>query len=385
MRHLVPVLLATPWIVAPLVTVIRARHSRSLDDERGIDDGDAPLVSLVIPARNEARNIARCARSALDSAYPRLEVLVVDDHSTDDTGAIAAAIAPDDARLRVVTPAPLPDGWFGKQWACAAGANEAAGDIIGFLDADTWQAPDLVPRVIAAMRSRGVDMLSVAGDQEMESFWERLIQPHLFGVILARFGGTESVNRSRHASGKIANGQCIFVRRAAYEALGGHGAVRDKVAEDLALAQRFFTAGYATALVLGTAQLKTRMYTSLAEVVAGWSKNIYAGGMYAMPFGAVGRSLYPVVLLLPGLIGLLPALMLALALMGVASPGVLVWASIATAGNLGWWLLVYRFLKLSPMYALLHPLGSAMLLYMSVVAVARGRRVRWKDREYRAV
>src|SRR5439155_11996745 len=97
---------------------------------------DAPLVSMVIPARNEARHIGPCVESALASAYPRLEVIVVDDHSTDDTGAIAASMAARDPRVRVVVPPPLPSDWFGKQWACAAGAATARGAIIGFLDAD---------------------------------------------------------------------------------------------------------------------------------------------------------------------------------------------------------------------------------------------------------
>jgi hypothetical protein len=381
---LLPILLAAPWVVAPIVTILRARRSRSLDEECVDQPADAPFVSLVIPARNEAHNVGRCVGSALAAAYPALEVIVVDDHSTDGTGAIAAEMAEEDARLRVVTPAPLPAGWFGKQWACAAGVAAARGTVIGFLDADTWQTPDLVPRVVSAMRSRDADLVTVAGAQELGSFWERLLQPQVFAIMLARFGGTESVNESRSASDKIANGQCLFVRRAAYEALGGHAAVRDKVAEDLALAQRFFAAGRRTVMVLGLAQLRTRMYTSLRELVEGWGKNVYAGGADAMPLGRVGRLLFPLVLPIPALLGLVPPLALALAAAGVLGHGVLVWSAIATAANLIWWLLVYLWLGESPLYALLHPLGAAVLLYVVVRAMARGRRVEWKGREYRS-
>ncbi len=384
MPHLLPLLLAAPWIIAPVVTVLRARHSRSLDDEPLDDALPPPLVSVVIPARNEARNIARCAESALRSGHPRLEVIVVDDHSTDGTGDIARAIAAKDPRLRVIAPEPLPGGWFGKQWACAAGARASSGEIIGFLDADTWQAPDLVPRVVAAMRSRRAHMLSVAGRQELGSFWERVLQPQIFGLILARFGGTESVNRARRAHQKIANGQCLFVRREAYDAIGGHGAVRHKVAEDLALAQLFHARGHRTALVLGLAQLDTRMYTTLGELLEGWGKNVYAGGADAMPLGRLGRLLYPLVLPLPALFGLVPPLALALAASGSLPYGVLLWSALATGANLIWWLAVYRYLKLAPWYALLHPIGSALLLYISLRAIARGERVRWKGRDYRA-
>jgi chlorobactene glucosyltransferase len=382
--RLVPLLLAAPWIVGPLVTIARARFSRSLDDEPADPPSDLPLVSLVIPARNEARNIRRCVESALASSYPRLEVIVVDDHSTDETGAIAADIARRDARLRVVTPPALPDGWFGKQWACTAGAAAARGELLGFMDADTWQAPDLVTRVVNAMRARRADLLTVAGTQEVGSFWERMIQPQIFSIMLQRFGGTELVNRSRSVSQKIANGQCIWVRRDSYDALGGHAAVKHEVAEDLALAQLWFRAGRTVTLVLGLSQLSTRMYTSLRELIDGWGKNIYAGGRKAMPFGTIGRAIYPLLLVTPGLFGVLPPIVLALGMLGIVGSAATTWAAIATIANTVWWLLVYAWLRVSPVYALLHPLGAAMVLYIALGAIVRGRRVRWKEREYRA-
>jgi hypothetical protein len=373
---------ALPWIVAPAVAVLRARRSRSLDAEPAEVVGEPPLVSLVIPARNEERNIRRCAGSALASTYPRLEVVVVDDHSTDDTASVVAELAARDDRLRVVTPPPLPAGWFGKQWACDAGARVARGDIVGFLDADTWQAPDLVPRVVNAMRSRGSDMLTVAGDQEMGSFWERLVQPQVFAILGTRYGGTEVVNESRHAANKIANGQCMFFRRDAYDAMGGHAAVREKVAEDLALAQHWFVAGRRVTMILGLQQLRTRMYTSLRELVHGWGKNIYAGGRDALPPGASWRALYPLLLVLPPLMQLVPALVLALGLAGVVGHDALVWGAVVTGLNVLSWLIVYAMLGLSPLYALLHPLGAAALLYISLRAIVRGRQVHWKGRDY---
>jgi hypothetical protein len=382
--RLAPLLVASPWILAPIVTLVRARFSRSLDDEPAEIPDDADLVSIVIPARNEAHNIRRCVESALASTYPRLEVIVVDDHSTDGTGEIVREVATRDARLRVITPEPLPAGWFGKQWACAAGATEARGELLGFFDADTWQAADLVTRVVNAMTSRRADLLSVAGTQELGSFWERMVQPQIFAIMLQRFGGTELVNRSRHASQKIANGQCLWIRRSAYDDLGGHGAVRHEVAEDLALAQLFFRAGRTVSLVLGLDQLSTRMYSSLRELVEGWGKNIYAGGRKAMPLGALGRAIYPLLLVTPALFGLLPPIVLVLALLGIVGPAALLWSTIATGANLIWWLLVYSWLRLSPLYAVLHPVGSAAVLYIALFAIVRGRRVRWKEREYQA-
>ncbi|HEU4565626.1 MAG TPA: glycosyltransferase family 2 protein, partial [Gemmatimonadaceae bacterium] len=292
-------LAALPWLVTPVIVLVRARRSRTLDEEAAAAPDDAPLASIIIPARDEAHNIARCARSVLAARYPALEVIVVDDRSTDGTGEIARAIAAEDARLRVVETPPLPDGWFGKQWACATGAAAARGALLCFTDADTTHAPDLLPRAVNALRSRDADLLSVAGTQEAHGFWERLIQPQIFSLLLARYGGTEVVNRSPRVEDKIANGQFMLFRRAAYEASGGHEAVRGRVAEDLALAQRLFALDYRTALVLGAPQLATRMYTSLRELVRGWMKNIYAGGIDAVRGGRAGRLLFPALLLLP--------------------------------------------------------------------------------------
>jgi glycosyltransferase involved in cell wall biosynthesis len=382
--NILPVVVAAPWVLAPIVAVLRGRSSRSLDEQPAEVDGDRPLVSLVIPARNEEHNIRRCVESALASTYDPLEIVVVDDHSTDDTSAIAAELAARDPRVRVVTPPSLPPDWFGKQWACDSGARAARGTVLGFLDADTWQAPDLVSRAVNAMRARESDLLTVASTQEMGTLWEKLVQPQVFYMIWARYGGTEVMNDSPRAGDKIANGQCMFFRRDAYDAMGGHAAVRDKVAEDLALAQRWFIAGRRVTMVLGLSQLRTRMYTSLRELVAGWGKNIYAGGRDAVPFGALGRAIYPLMLLLPPLSGVVPPLLLALGLAGVVGPGVLLWAAIVTGANLLWWLAVYAWLETSPLYALLHPLGAGALLYIALRAIGRGRRVSWKGRDYQA-
>ncbi len=375
-------MLASPWVVIPLATLLRARHSRSLDEESSRSPADAPTVSVIIPARNEAQNIERCVRSVLGADYSRLEVIAVDDHSTDATGTILARLAAADSRLRIVTPAPPPSDWFGKQWACTSGANASSGDVIAFFDADTVQTPDLIPRAVNAMRSRNADLLTVAGTQELGSFWERVIQPQVFSVMLMRYGGTETVNGSPRASDKIANGQCIFVRRSAYIATGGHAAVRGKVAEDLAMAQHYFRLGRRAYLVLGLNQLSTRMYTSLRELIEGWGKNLYAGGRDSVPLGVVGRALTPLLLCSPWIGALLPLLVLGLAAIGVVGHSALVWAAIVTGANLLWWLGVYAWLRLSPVYALLHPLGAAVMLYVSLGAIARGSKVRWKDREY---
>ena len=374
---------ATPWAALHAITLVRGSGSRSLDEE----SAEAPLtpssVSVVIPARNERRNIARCVRSVMASDYPALEVFVVDDHSNDDTGAAALAAAQGDTRFRVLETPQLPPGWFGKQWACTMGAATARGELLLFLDADTHQAPDLISRAVNALRSRDAALLSVFGRQEMHGFWERVVQPEVFLMLLTRYGSTETVNRARNAEDVIANGQCLLVRRDVYDDLGGHAAVRDKVAEDLALAQRFFREGKTVAMVQGQGQLSTHMYASLSELVRGWGKNIAAAGVEAMPGGSIGRRLFPVALVLAPLMGVIPAIVLGLALGGVLSSSWLVWSAICLTIGIVGRAVIYLSVGSPPVfYALLHPLGSAATLYIAVRALVRGRRVEWKGREY---
>jgi chlorobactene glucosyltransferase len=362
--------------------MLRVARSRSLAEESPVPPAPAPGLSIIVPARNEARNIGRCVSSLLASTYPTLEVIVVDDHSTDDTAAVARAAGAADPRFRLLDTPPLPNGWFGKQWACATGAVAASGDLLLFTDADTWHAPDLATRAVNAMRRRQADLLTVAGRQEAHGFWERLLQPQILWILLARYGGTESVSRARRAEDVIANGQFMLISRDAYDAIGGHAAVREKVAEDLAIAQRIFRAGRRVVLVRAEEELATHMYASLGELVRGWGKNVYAGGIDAMPGGAVGRFLFPVVLPLVPLMSIAPWFALGAALLGIVGAGWLVWSLICIVASIVWWALIYRGFGQPVALALLYAVGAVVVLYIMAGAIARGRRVGWKGREY---
>jgi chlorobactene glucosyltransferase len=155
------------------------------------------------------------------------------------------------------------------------------------------------------------------------------------------------------------------------------------VAEDLMLAQKFFAARKRVVLMLGVNQLSTRMYASLREIIRGWRKNVFAGGLDSVPFGRVGRTMFPLFLLLPPLMELLPPLALVLTALGLPASGTfMLWAVISCAATLLWWVLVYVTLGENPLYALAYPLGALVLLYIFVTAVIRGRRVSWKGRTY---
>ncbi len=382
MHWLIPALWSLPWVAVPTVVLVRARQSHSLDEYSDVAPSDAPLVSVVIPARNERRNIEQCVRSVLASRYPALEVIVVDDHSTDGTGDIARTISSGDGRVRVLDAPDLPSDWFGKQWACATGAAAARGSLVLFTDADTRHAPDLISRAANALRERAADLLTVAGHQEMHSFWERVIQPQVFVLLALRYGGSEQISRAKRPENAIANGQFILVRRDTYEAMGGHAAVRDRVAEDLSLAQAWVRARKRLVMLFAMEQLSTHMYASLGELIAGWRKNVYAGGRHAALGGRLGRAAYPAMLLVAPLLGVAPPIVLIAASCGLLSTAWFLWSVLVVVVSVAFWAVIYRFMRVPVRYALTYPLGAAMLWYIAVGSVLRGKRVEWKDRRY---
>lgn len=390
---------ALPWWIVPAMLSLRLRATPSLDDIDATPPtaADAERVSVILPARNEATHIGACVRSVLSSTWPNLELVVVDDHSTDGTAALARDAAAGDVRLTLVSAPDLAPGWFGKQWACQSGVAHATGSLLLFIDADTRHAPDLVGRLVRARHDRGAELMSVAGRQEMRTVWEYAVQPCVFVMILLRYGGAHSMEHATSASDVVANGQCFMLSRASYDAIGGHAAVRDFVAEDVMMAQTVWSSGKRVSLVRGLSQLSTRMYDGLGALVKGWGKNVYAGGRFAMRGGAVGRALYPLVLLSFPLGMLLPfTLLSALLLANVAvvsspmttdatlSTALLWWSVAASMGVLATFAVANRLNRDPIVRAVLAPLGGAVLLYICVLAIVRGRNVSWKGRGYQA-
>ena len=380
----IAILTALPWILVPIIGAIRLRMSRSVNEFTPIVRPDAPLVSVIVPARNEAHNIERCVRSILASNHPRIEVIVVDDQSTDGTREILTSLQAGDPRLLVFTTEQLPRGWFGKQWACWTGAKQARGELLCFTDADTVHGPELLSRSVAALKGRDADLFSVIGTQEMVTAWEKLVQPQVFTMLNFWYGGTEVVTRARQPWRKIANGQFLMIPRVVYDETGGHEAVRGTVAEDLMLAQRFAKTGKRVVFMDARPHFSTRMYRSLRELIDGWGKNVFAGGLHALPRVPMLRAIFPLLLVTPPLLQLAPVAILPFAVAGLFSGTVLLWAIIATAAMLLSWMVIYMDDGQSPFWGLLHPAGAVLTLFILIRAIVRGRNVSWKDRSYRS-
>ena len=373
-------LLALPW-AAPFLAFLRlARRTPSLADFPPHTDG--PLLSVIVPARNEARVVETVVRTVLASSYSNLELIVVDDRSTDDTAAIVERLAREDARLRLVRGAELPAGWYGKPWACVQGARAAAGELLLFTDADTRHTPELIPRAVAALQPRRDGLVTVAPLQRCLTFWERVVMPQVWLLLGVRYHPL-AVNRARRPRDVIANGQFILTTRAAYEAAGTHEVVRHEVAEDLALAQAYHARGRRVFFVFGFDLMETRMYENLPHIVEGWSKNLYLGGRRSFPDEPLLRALVPAALAGAMLFWLLPPALLLLSLTGVVSAGMALPAAIATAVSALFWMTVCADMRIPPAYGLAYPAGAAVVLFIVARSTRRGaRQVEWKGRVY---
>lgn len=387
-----PLLLALPWLGLILFEAFVARFPSELPDRLqtvgSTRDDRLPLVSIVVPARDEALDIVTCLRSITASTYPDFEVIVVDDRSSDATAELARSVPKGNARrVDVIDGRALPRGWLGKPWACHQGSQEARGALVLFTDADTTHGSDLLERALAGMREERADLLTVIGRQLMESFWERLVQPHVFFTMLLRFPDFERVAGNDNWRDAIANGQFLLFTRSTYDAIDGHRSVKDEVVEDLALAQQIKRAGLRLRIRSAEESLATRMYRSLSELVEGWSKNMLMGGLQSVPGSA--RPFLPPLAFLGGFVLWLvaPCILLGAAL-GLIDPAAtpdreaILWAGTVYGLCVILWARFSRRMSVSAWYALLYPIGAAVVSYIFLRSWIRGRHVEWKGRRY---
>ncbi|MFN7146569.1 MAG: glycosyltransferase, partial [Myxococcota bacterium] len=270
---------------------------------------------------------------------------------------------------------PLPEGWKGKPWALVRATRDLHDDWIVFVDADVRVHPAALSRIHTRAIADGVAFLSGFGKLEMGSFWEKVIQPSVGGLIIAG-NDLDAVNDPGKPEKIIANGQLILVRRDAYESVGGHAAVKDDILDDVGLAKAFVAKGHAIRILFLRELFSCRMYTNLRELWHGWTKNLYAGMGYRRD-----RVVFLVGFLLVEM--LLPY---ALVPWGLASGNaeILAWGVGLVALIHAVRFYMDRVFGQEALYGLLQPLGATMLIGLLVDSSRRSRtgRVVWKGRTY---
>lgn len=235
-----------------------------------------PRVSVLIPARNEAAHIGAALEDLTQQAFPGLEIFVLDDHSEDATVEIVCAWMRRTPEVRLLYGKPLPTGWTGKNWACAQLAVAATGDVLLFADADVRWQPGALRSVLATMRALDADLLTVWPTQITVTWMERLTVPLMAMAVMA-YLPVWLAHEFYHPLAAAANGQCMVFRRSAYEAIGGHAAVRGAIVEDVRLAQKIKEAGLRLRMADGAGLVACRMYQGARAALDGYTKNIFAG------------------------------------------------------------------------------------------------------------
>lgn len=384
-------------VLATIILVLGVITVRWIHNQYGIDISIPPsspnpeevqsLISVIVPARNEARNIRRSIEALAAQSYQNLELIVVDDGSTDATPQILKQLQeapkPDSSpEITIINGSALPPGWAGKPHALHQGFQAAQGEWLCFVDADTFANPDLIASTYQAATNLGADMLTILTDQDLGSFWEKVIMPLVFTALSVGFPARR-VNDPQKTDA-IANGQFILIRRQVYQAVGGHAAVHDQIAEDKALAVLVKGSGFHLVLGDGRELARTRMYTSLPEIWEGWVKNIY-----------LGMQDRPWLLLLGAITGFVAALALPLwtilSLAWLAQGGGWIAVLVAAESLILWGYLLYnrsqvnQAMDISFWYALTLPLGALIFTAMMVTSaynVYSGRGVTWRGRRY---
>jgi chlorobactene glucosyltransferase len=353
----------------------------------GVASDEKPLVSILIPARNEQNRIAPCLRSLMSQTYPSTELILLDDQSEDETLAVAAAcgLRPEPtARFRWFEGAPLPEGWTGKAWACHQLSEIAKGKYLLFTDADTRHHPTAVAAAVyAAIRYRA-DLLTAWPRQDAGTWVEKAFIPLMYvgactylphwllawaqaSQVVARLLGSK---RGRGLGSAI--GQFLLFRREAYFELGGHSAVRSHLVEDVALGRLVAeetTKGRRLISCDGTDLVRCRMYSSFGELWEGFTKNLWPVfendhfGFWLLVLCQLLFLLLPFVLLPFDRSGWVLGLVLAILTLRV--------------------LLAWRFHN-GFLTVLLHPIGYLLGLTIALNSYFRGRvgGVSWKGRRY---
>ncbi len=238
--------------------------------------GKEEKLSVLIPARNEAGNIGKLLHDISNQDYGQLEIIVLDDGSTDQTAALVEKFCATELRCRLIKGLELPPGWMGKNWACHQLAAQATGDYFLFLDADVTISGPLFSSALSRMKSNNLALLSLFPGQEMKTAGEWLVVPLMHYLLLSMLPLC-FVEWIKNPALAAANGQFMLFDAYQYRAAEWHRQVSNKVTEDIEIMKRVKRDGLKGATLLENNFIRCRMYHGFAESVEGFSKNLLAG------------------------------------------------------------------------------------------------------------
>ena len=318
--------------------------------------------SILVPCRDEAENVSELVATLGGLDHPRYEVIFIDDNSTDGTGELLRQAITNRPYMKVISAAPLSDGWMGKPWALSQGLGHATHDYIVTVDADVRLAPDALSAMDSVLQRTGSDFLSPYPSQSAVTMSERLVQPLLQWTWMTTVPLRLAMQSSR-TSLAVANGQFLIVKKSALIAVGGFAAIQSSVLDDIDLARVLIHGGFRGGVCDGSKIASTRMYTSFREIRAGYGKSMSTG------FGGIFGSLALVFVM--AVSGILPFI------------GSIAGSPIATASLL--MVIVSRIISAISsrsllIDALLHPISALFFIYLLIYSNLFHSKIMWKGR-----
>ncbi len=348
-----------------------------------------PLVSMIVPARNEEQNIGRCVRSLLEQDYDNFEVIVVDDDSIDGTGRMLdelAATHPQGRHLWVLRLRDLPRDWAGKPHAIHMCTKYAHGEWLLFTDADTWHAPNALRSALSQAIEEQADLMTLGSQQELPTFWERVMMPMAY-LGISMLYPPRLVN-DPHSTVAVANGQYMLIRHTVYDVIGGYARpdLRATLLDDRDLARVIKETGCKLRFIDGRGLVHVHMYQGLSDTWRGWRKNAYLGNRGGLAFVLLQLVGLPAISIAPFILPLLARLTRGREhIQAIGAKEAWLATALELTPLLAYRTWLNRQMHVPWYYSLTHPLAGALfdgILGQSALRIITKKGVNWRGRQY---
>ncbi len=382
------------WIVFAYLMKVGRERMIKLRDSKAILPENPPKVSILVPAKDEGSHIATCISRVMQQNYPNFEVIAVNDRSSDETGEVLDALVgwdsshhsayggdephpthqtpdPNPQTLKIVHITELPQGWLGKCHALDNGVKHATGEWLFFVDSDVKLEPDALSKMLALTLARNYDAMSIMTTLQTENQIEKIMLP-LLAATWATMFAADQTNEESERDKAVANGQVFLIRKSAYEKVGGHASVKDRIVEDVELMRLLKSNDFKVRFFAGRHLAATRMHTHLKQMYNGWAR-IFIGSARGKIFPMIAALCFMPICVLSSYVAII---------FGIAShnplwyfAGIVHWLVMTICMGIVW-----IWSGNSPAYALLLPFSVPIemsILFFSIRRAISGK-VEWR-------